>query len=105
MTHDVFAVVDELFRTRLHVPRPDPDTPLLDYGLDSVRSLDLIVELEHRFDVRISDEQAAAMLTLRDVAAQVSASLAAREGDGNRREGDAEPTGHPAHAERAERAG
>ncbi|MEU0007616.1 acyl carrier protein [Streptomyces sp. NPDC006314] len=78
MIHDVFDVIDELFRNRLQVLDLDPDVPLVDYGLDSVRSIDLIVEMENRFDVRISDEQAASMLTLRDVVDQVTSSLTVR---------------------------
>jgi acyl carrier protein len=82
MDRDVLEVVDELFRRRLQVPELDPDAPLVNYGLDSVRSIDLIVEMESLFDVQISDEQAASMRTLRDVAAQVTASLPVRVGQG-----------------------
>jgi acyl carrier protein len=53
---------------------------LVDYGLDSIRSVNLIVELESEFDVQISDEQAASMRTLRDVVDQVAASLTQRSG-------------------------
>ena len=81
MDREILEIVDELFRRRLQVRALDPDTPLVDYGLDSVRSIDLIVELESWFDVQISDEQAASMRTLRDVAAQVAASLPVRAGD------------------------
>lgn len=82
MIQDVFEVVDELFRSRLQVLELNPDVPLVDYGLDSLRSIDLIVEMENRFDVRISDEQAASMLTLRDVVDQVAASLTVQVGQG-----------------------
>ncbi|MER7079694.1 acyl carrier protein [Saccharopolyspora kobensis] len=84
MDRDVLEVVGELFRRRLQVSELDPDAPLVDYGLDSVRSIDLVVEMESLFDVDISDEQAALMLTLRDVADQVTASRAVRgaRGDG-----------------------
>ncbi|MFI6403212.1 acyl carrier protein [Streptomyces sp. NPDC050548] len=84
MNHDLLAVVDELFRHRLQVPELDPDAPLVDYGLDSVRSISLIVELETEFAIHISDEQAASMRTLRDVADQVALALSvsvSREGD------------------------
>lgn len=83
MDRDVIEVVDELFRRRLRVSTLDPDAPLVDYGLDSVRSIDLIVEMESLFDLRISDEQAAAMRTLREVADQVTASLTTRVGPGS----------------------
>jgi acyl carrier protein len=83
MDRDILEVVDELFRRRLQIPQLDPDAPLVDYGLDSVRSIDLIVEMEIMFDVQISDEQAASMRTLRDVAAQVAASMPVRAGQGH----------------------
>jgi acyl carrier protein len=82
MDRDILEVVDELFRRRLQVPELDPDAPLVNYGLDSVRSIDLIVDMESLFDVQISDEQAASMRTLRDVVAQVAASLPVQAGQG-----------------------
>jgi acyl carrier protein len=78
MNREVLEIVDELFRRRLLVPAINPDVPLTDYGLDSVRSIELIVELESTLDMHISDEQAATMRTLRDVVDQVTASLAGR---------------------------
>jgi acyl carrier protein len=83
MSHEVLEVVDELFRRRLQVPELRTDVPLADYGLDSVRSVELVVELETRFDVQISDEQAASMRTLSDVVEQVVAARV-RQGDGHR---------------------
>ncbi|GGO10136.1 hypothetical protein GCM10010116_20420 [Microbispora rosea subsp. aerata] len=83
MDRDVFKVVDELFCRRLQVPALDPDAPLVDYGLDSVRAIELVVEMESLFDVHISDEQAASMLTLRDVVATVNELLAVPVGQEN----------------------
>lgn len=83
MDGNVFEVVDELFRRRLAVAELDPDAPLVNYGLDSVRSIDLIVELEGIFGLEISDEQAASMQTLRDVVSQVAAALPVEAGRGN----------------------
>ena len=80
MDREVLEVVDELFRRRLQVCELDPDAPLVNYGLDSVRSIDLVVELEEMFDMQLSDEQVASMLTLREVATQVAASLPAHVG-------------------------
>jgi acyl carrier protein len=85
MDREILEVVDELFCHELQVPEIDPDVPLVDYGLDSIRSVSLIVEMEVRFDCRISDEQAASMQTLREVVDQVTASLAVRV-----RQGDSE---------------
>lgn len=84
MDRDIFDVVDELFRQRLQLPELDPDRRLVDYGLDSVRSVDLIVEMEDKFDVSISDEQAGSMVTLRDVVAAVTAALTVSVGQGHR---------------------
>ncbi|MGW1893552.1 acyl carrier protein [Streptomyces sp. NPDC002004] len=82
MNRDIFEVVDELFRRRLQVPELNPDVPLVNYGLDSIRSIELVVEMESKFDVHISDEQVASMQTLREVVDQVTASLAVRVGQG-----------------------
>ncbi|MEU2032322.1 acyl carrier protein [Nocardia amamiensis] len=59
--------VRALFSRGLHVTEIDVDTPLLDYGLDSVRSVELVIELEREFGITISDEEAATLHTTRDV--------------------------------------
>ncbi|KDQ70096.1 acyl carrier protein [Streptomyces halstedii] len=86
MNQEILEVVDELFRRGLQVSEIDIDVPLVDYGLDSIRSINLVVDMEAAFDVRISDEQAASMETLRDVVDQVTALVTVRAGQG---EGDA----------------
>jgi len=47
------------------------DVPLLEYGLDSARGIDLLVALEGEFDIRIPDVDIAKMRTLADVAVYV----------------------------------
>ncbi|MBF6073059.1 acyl carrier protein [Nocardia beijingensis] len=69
----VSAHVRALFAGVLHVPQIDMDIPLLDYGLDSIRSVEVVVELEQRFGIAISDEEAATLYTARDVAEHVVA--------------------------------
>lgn len=64
---DVGNRVCALFRHGLRVPDIDIDTPLLDYGLDSVRSAELVIEIEREFGIEISDEEAATMHTARNV--------------------------------------
>lgn len=64
---DVGTRVCELFRRGLHVNRVELDIPLLDYGLDSVRSTELVIELEQEFGIEIDDEVAATLLTARQV--------------------------------------
>ncbi|NEA37627.1 acyl carrier protein [Streptomyces sp. SID13031] len=86
MNQDSLEVVDELFRLGLQVSEIDIDVPLVDYGLDSIRSINMVVDMESAFGVRISDEQAASMETLRDVVDQVTALVTVRAGQG---EGDA----------------
>jgi acyl carrier protein len=43
------------------------DALLIQYGLDSVRSLDLIVALEEQFNIEISDGELSQIRTVRDV--------------------------------------
>ncbi|GGO42799.1 hypothetical protein GCM10012287_04520 [Streptomyces daqingensis] len=83
MNREILGVVDELFRRQLQVPQLDPDVPLVDYGLDSVRSIEAVIELESAFDVHISDDEAASMQTLRDVVEQITASLTVHAGQGD----------------------
>ncbi|MET9763732.1 acyl carrier protein [Streptomyces sp. NPDC006372] len=83
MNREILEVVDEMFRRELQVPELDPGAPLVDYGLDSIRSISLVVEMEAAFDLRISDEQAAEMRTLHDVVEQISALLTVRVGQGD----------------------
>ncbi|WP_062989533.1 acyl carrier protein [Nocardia anaemiae] len=65
--NDVGTRVRELFSRGLQVPSIDVNTPLLDYGLDSVRSAELVIELERTFGIEISDAEAATLHTARDV--------------------------------------
>lgn len=82
MNREILDVVDQMFRRELQVSELDPGAPLVDYGLDSIRSISLVVEMESAFDVHISDEQAAEMRTLYDVVEQISALLTVPVGQG-----------------------
>lgn len=44
-----------------------PDGRLVEYGMDSVRAVDLLVALEDRFGIEISDAEAAGMKTVADI--------------------------------------
>jgi acyl carrier protein len=49
------------------------DRPLIAYGLDSARAIDLLVGLENEFDLRIPDEDARTMRTIDDIVRYVRA--------------------------------
>jgi acyl carrier protein len=52
------------------------DRPLSQYGLDSVRAIELIVAIEEKFDISISEEAARSIRTFADVVRLVDARLA-----------------------------
>lgn len=47
------------------------DGRLAEYGIDSVRAMDLLVALEQRFGIEIPDGDAARLTTVKDVVAYV----------------------------------
>ncbi|WP_405181427.1 acyl carrier protein [Nocardia sp. NBC_01377] len=73
MSDEISERVGELFRAGLQVAYIDVDTPLLDYSLDSVRSAEIVIELERAFGVELLDEEVATLYTARDVIDCVSA--------------------------------
>lgn len=54
-----------------------PDKPLIEYGMDSVRTVDLVVRVEERYGVAVSDQDVARIRTLMDVEAYLKARLPA----------------------------
>ena len=52
------------------------DKPLIEYGLDSVRMVDLLVSVEEKYGVAIPDGEAARMRTLADAEAYLRKKLA-----------------------------
>ena len=42
-------------------------TPLIEYGLDSMRALDIVVAMENEFDLEIEDEEVADLRTIDDI--------------------------------------
>lgn len=54
-----------------------PDARFIDFGIDSVRAMDLVIELEQTFGIEIDDRDLAELETLRDVAAYVERKLEA----------------------------
>lgn len=54
-----------------------PDKPLIEYGMDSVRTVDLVVRVEERYGVQVSDADVAKIRTLRDVEAYLKMRLPA----------------------------
>ena len=51
------------------------DAPLIAYGLDSARAIDLIIAIEDEFGIGISDDAAARMKTTGDIVAHVRTQL------------------------------
>lgn len=49
----------------------DPHTPLVEYGLDSLRAMEIIADVEDRFDIETSDIEIAMLQTVADLAAYV----------------------------------
>jgi acyl carrier protein len=57
---------------RVPVAELTPDTELVaDLDMDSAKALELLVELEDRFDIEISDDRAGAMHTVGDIVSAV----------------------------------
>ena len=53
-----------------------PNKPLVEYGLDSVRAMDMVVGVEDQFNIEIDDMEIADLKTLNDVIALVEHKLA-----------------------------
>ncbi len=66
---NVSSIVKEQVAQTCAVPVNDvkEETNLIEYGLDSVRSMDLIVALETQFDIDIGDANIADLRTVGDV--------------------------------------
>lgn len=51
---------EKILRANLGLPTDPPldyDTPLADYGLDSLTAVNIVVDLEQRFDVTFPDDR------------------------------------------------
>ena len=77
---DVEAGVIEAIKNVSRRPvEPTPASDLMaDLGFDSLQVLELVTELEDRFDITISPVAAPTARTVADIAAQVTALVAAR---------------------------
>ena len=66
---DLLAAVEEVARTHLAWTGPvSRDMPLVEtFGLDSVRQLTLIIEIENRFRIRLDDQDEASLCTVGDL--------------------------------------
>ncbi len=51
----------------IHLDTIRNDGWLIEYGLDSLRSMELIINLEERFDIEIPDDEIATVTTVQDV--------------------------------------
>lgn len=68
-------IIADLVAQKFRVERAKirPNSRLVDFGVDSVRAMDLVVELEFQFGISISDRDIAAFTTLEDMARFVDA--------------------------------
>jgi acyl carrier protein len=53
------------------------DARLVEYGMDSVRAIDLLVALEHEFQIEIPDREVPRLQTVKDVVAYIDGKLRA----------------------------
>ena len=69
MREETFATIRKMAETHLKIDesRIGEDSNLADLGLDSLGALQLVFDLEERFNVIVSDEQARAFRTIREV--------------------------------------
>lgn len=76
----VFPVLVDLItrKTRVDAARVQPASRLIDFGLDSVKTMELVVELEQAFDLSIPDEDLLDMETIGAIADYVERRLASR---------------------------
>lgn len=76
----VFRVLADLVARKAGVDasRVQPSSRLIDFGMDSVKAMELVVELEQTFDLAIDDQDLVDMQTLGDIAAYVERRLASR---------------------------
>jgi len=77
---DVLAGVEEVARRHLDWPGPlTRDMPLVEtLGLDSVRQLTLVIEIEDRFRIRLDDQDEASLATVGDLLDVIGRKVAAR---------------------------
>lgn len=62
-------------RRVLQAANIDTGRPLVEYGLDSIRATELVVELENIFHVRIPDQQTVYLITVDDISDYLIAEL------------------------------
>lgn len=76
----VFPVLVDLItrKTKVDAAKVQRASRLIDFGLDSVKTMELVVELEQAFDLSIPDEDLLAMETIGAIADHVERRLAAR---------------------------
>jgi acyl carrier protein len=67
---EILAILSEISKTPVADLRPDMDL-VADLGIDSPKALRLVVEIEERLDLEISDEDAAKLTTVGEVLAHL----------------------------------
>jgi acyl carrier protein len=77
---EVLAGIEEVARTHLAWNGPlSRDMPLVEtFGLDSVRQITLIIEIENRFRIRLDEQDEASLVTVGDLLDVIGRKVAAR---------------------------
>jgi len=57
------------------------DSWLVEYGFDSVNSLELIMALEEQFDIEIEDEHVVEIQTVKDIVVMIESYIEANQGN------------------------
>ena len=76
----LLAALREFLATRFDIPaeQAQPESSLRDLGLDSMMVMDVMLETEDRFDVKLTDLALPREPTLRDVVALIERNLGAQ---------------------------
>lgn len=76
----LLAALKEFLAMRFDIPaeQAQPDASLRDLGLDSMMVMDVMLETEDRFDVKLTDLALPREPTLRDVVALIERNLGAQ---------------------------
>jgi len=62
---ELFYIIEEFATSK--IPENYKDVSLVELGLDSLDQAELMIDLEEKYDIEISDEEASKLLTVGDI--------------------------------------